>query len=115
MFALEIYDRIGNKLKLGDIVKISNGREFTYYAEVKYLEKEKMLAPFHTFSFHSIVKVDNLPSNAKKTKEERYNSWYTHPPEIDDRVAAKHAEQYLTDWLHCEYLIDRKYFRIEIL
>ena len=43
MFILEFQDRNGNKLAIGDIVKISNGKEFNFYAEVKYLENEKII------------------------------------------------------------------------
>lgn len=46
MFILELYDRLGNKLNLGDIVKVSDGRgSFQFFAEVKYLEEEKCLTP----------------------------------------------------------------------
>ena len=80
MFTLELYDRKGNKLNIGDIVKISDGKNFTFYSEVKYLEKEKAIAPFHTFCFHSFEKVETVPDHAKPGTEERYKIWYTHTP-----------------------------------
>lgn len=115
MFKLELYDRIGNKLNLGDIVKISNGREFSFYAEVKYLENEKIITPFHTFSFHSFEKVDSVPEHAKKSSEERYNIWYTHSPELDEKEASEYANKYLIDWRQCEHLLEKRCFRVELL
>ena len=55
MFKLELYDRKGNILSIGDIVKISDGKGFHFFSEVKFLEDEKCIAPFHTFSFHSCL------------------------------------------------------------
>jgi|SRR5690606_12924882 len=115
MFKLELYDRIGNKLNLGDIVKVSNGREFTFYAEVKYLENEKVITPFHTFSFHSFEKVDEIPEHAKKLAEERYDIWFTYSPELDEKEAIEHANKYLTDWRQCERLLENRCFRIELI
>ena len=82
MFNLELYDRKGVKLKLGDIVKVSNRHNFNFYAEVKYLPNEGVITPFHTFSFHSFEKVDAVPEHAVKSTEDRYNIWYTHTPAI---------------------------------
>jgi len=116
MFKLELYDRKGNKLNLGDIVKVSNGKEFSFYAEVKYLENEKVIAPFHTFSFYSFEKVDKIPEHAKKsTTEERYNVWYTHSPELDEKEAVEYANKYLISWRECEYLLEKRCFRVELL
>lgn len=114
MFKLELYDRIGNKLNLGDIVKISDGKKISFYSEVKYLEDEKVITPFHTFSFHSFEKVDSVPEHAKKSSiEERYGIWYTHSPEIDEKEAAQNAEKYLIDWRQCDHLLEKRCFRIE--
>jgi len=115
MFKLELYDRIGNKLSLGDIVKVSNGKWFNFYAEVKYLEKEKCITPFHTFSFHSFEKVDKVPEHAVKSTEESYDIWYTHTPEMDEKEAVEHAERYLADWKECEHLLEQRCFRIEMI
>lgn len=114
MFVLELYDRIGNKLNLGDIVKVSNGKEFYFYAEVKYLEKENIITPFHTFTFHSFEKVDKVPEHAKKSTEERYNIWYTYSPELDEKEAADCAEKYLIDWRQCEHLLESRCYRIQV-
>lgn len=114
MFTLELYDRIGNKLSLGDIVKVSNGREFTFFAEVKYLESEKVITPFHTFSFHSFEKVETIPEHAKKSTEERYNIWYTYSPELDEKESAEYANKYLISWRVCEHLLEERCFRVEI-
>ena len=114
MFKLELYDSKGNKLNLGDIVKISNGRNICFYAEVKYLEKENKITPFHTFSFHSFEKVDKLPENVIKSTEERYNIYFTHDPETDKKEAVKHAEKYLIDWRQCEHLLEQGCYRIKL-
>lgn len=114
MFTLELYDRIGQPLNIGDIVKVSDGRRFNFYAEVKYLEKEETITPFHTFSFHSFEKVAELPETLIKCSEERYNIWFTHNPEIDTEEAIKEAEKYLIDWRQCEHLLKNRCFRIKL-
>lgn len=111
MFQLKLYDRNKIELNEGDIVKISNGRTFTFYAEVKYLEKEKCITPFHTFSFHSFVKVDTLPDGAIKSTEERYNIWWVENPEED--LSRDKFERYLIDWRACEHLLEMRCFDIE--
>lgn len=112
MFTLELYDRKGVKLELGDIVKVSDGRDFHFFAEVKYLESEQCITPFHTFSFHSFEKVDSVPENAIKSTEGRYNIWYVENPEIDNYKES--AERYLIDWRACEHLLEKKVFRIRL-
>jgi hypothetical protein len=112
MFILKLYDRKGNALKEGDIVKISNSREFTFYAEVKYIEEEGIIAPFHTFSFHSFEKVDSVPEGAVRSKEERYGLWYL-PEQREQDVDAEMYWQYLSEWRQCEHLIDNRCWRIE--
>lgn len=114
MFKLKLYDRIGNELNPGDIVKVSDGKTITFYSEVKYLEKEQVITPFHTFSFHSFEKVDKVPEGAVKCSEERYNIWFTHSPDVDQEDAVKAAERYLIDWRQCEHLLEQRCFRIEL-
>lgn len=114
MFILKLYDRDGKELSPGDIVEISDGRRFTFYAEVKWLEKEQVITPFHTFSFHSFRKVDKVPENAFKCNEERYNIWAVdHNNETTDE-SAKDFDQYLMDWRHCESLLEKIMWRIEL-
>lgn len=108
MFNLILTDRNGTILNEGDIVRISNAEHFTFYAEVKYLEAEKAIAPFHTFSFHSFEKVDSVPANAKLSQEERYKIWYVYSDEADADDNAKAHEGYLIDWRTCEHLLDGK-------
>lgn len=110
MFHLKLYDRLGNELNEGDIVKVSNGRAFTFYSEVKYLEDKEDIAPFHTFSFHSFEKVDKVPENAIRANEERYKIWYLPDGETDD--LADSAAKYLIDWRQCEHLLEKKVYRI---
>jgi hypothetical protein len=112
MFTLELLDRNGVSLKEGDIVKVSNGKEFHFFAEVKYLEKENAIAPFHTFSFHSFEKIDKLPDNAIKSTETRYGIWYVTDPENDCAEAAESAKDYLISWRECEHALDKRCFKI---
>lgn len=113
MFTLELYDRNGVKLQLGDLVKISNGKSFDFYSEVKYLPEEQIITPFHTFSFHSVVKVDEVPEGATKAREDRYNVWYLpNRDQIDTDPEA--GERYLMSWRTCEYKLNEKMFRIKI-
>jgi hypothetical protein len=114
MFKLILQDRKGNALNMGDIVKVSDGRYFKFYAEVKYLDKEKCITPFHTFSFHSFEKVDSVPENAIQSTEERYKIWYV-PDEYaqaDDEPDT--GEKYLMDWRTCEHLLEQSCYRIEL-
>lgn len=112
MFKLELYDRKGIKLKLGDVVKISNGKHFNYYAEVTYLKGEGVITPFHTFSFHSFEKVEEMPKDVIKLNEERYNIWYGLSPEADKEQAVKEATYYLQQWREVEHLLNNRTFRI---
>jgi hypothetical protein len=112
MFTLTIHDRNGVELNIGDVVKISDGKEFQFFAEVKYLYDEQILTPFHTFSFHSFEKVDKVPDNAIKSTETRYNIWYLKNKEIDND--AEHAERYLLSWRECERQLEKKCFRVKL-
>ena len=113
MFILKLKDRKGNILNIGDIVKISNGRNFTFYSEIKYLPDEKVITPFHTFSFHSFEKVDKVPNEAILTSEKRYKIWFLSNPEKDQDASS--GERYLIDWRQCEHLLDERCFEIELI
>lgn len=93
MFVLKLYDRKGVELKIGDIVKVSNGKLCTFFCEVKYLEDQECITPFHTFSFHSFEKIKEVPANATKSTEERYNVWYLYDDEAEPDKGAKECEQ----------------------
>ena len=111
MFILKLYDREGTELHEGDYVKVSNGKGFKFISEVKYLEKEKAIAPFHTFSFHSFVKIDKLPENVKLANENRYHIWYLENEEADEK--ASDFDKYLIDWRQCEHLLKESCYKIE--
>ena len=113
MFKMNLLDSLGNKLAIGDIVKVFNySTHSAFYAEVKYLADEQVITPFHTFSFHRFEKVDKVPENAIKCNEERYNIWYLDTKE--NEVDIEYGNQYLSSWRQCEHLIDRC-FSIELL
>lgn len=116
MFTLTLHDRNGEELKEGDIVRvISHNNRLQFYAEVKWLEAEQAIAPFHTCSFHSFEKVDAVPDNAVRTWEQRYGVWYV-PGELQQEGEHKRDEhsQYLYDWLQCEHLLKKKCYRIKL-
>lgn len=110
MFKLLLYDCKGQELKLGDIVRVISGDRYgnEFYARVTYLKDQQAIAPFHTFSFHAFEKVDELPKEVIKSTETRYDIWYT---EADERKAEQ-FESYLIDWRACEYLLQKRCFRI---
>ena len=112
MFKLELCDRDGNTLQQGDIVKVSNGKDFTFYSEVKYIG-DGNIAPFSTFSFHSFKKVDKLPDNAVQGSEERYKIWWTGTGDVEkDIEITDRYSKYLIDWRNCETNINNKCFKI---
>jgi hypothetical protein len=115
MFILRLYDRNGTELKPGDIVQISNGRWMTFWCEVKFLEEECLITPFHTFSFHSFEKVDKVPDHAVKSTEERYNIWYVYDDEADKDEESNKFDRFLSEWRHCEHLLETRMWRIEKL
>lgn len=102
---LILTDVHGKTLNFGDIVKINSGRggDSCFYAQITYLEKEKSIAPFHSFSFHSFEKVDKVPEGAKELSETRYKSWFMNT----DIEAEKRFEGYLMDWRKCEHELNR--------
>lgn len=114
MFLLKLFDRNGTELQLGDIVMISDGRNFKFFAEVKYLPEEKVITPFHTFSFHSFVKIDSLPKNAIKCTESRYDIWFVIEEDAHPDFNAADFEKYLRDWRQCETLMEKRMWQIEI-
>jgi hypothetical protein len=111
MFKLILQDRKGNILNEKDIVKVSNGKTFTFYSEVKYIDKKGVLAPFHTFSFHSFEKVDKVPDGAILADELDYNIWYVPNAEPDEY--AKDFNKYLMSWRECEIAIEKSAFVIK--
>lgn len=112
-FQLTIHDREGTQLNIGDIVMVSNRNEFTFYSEVKWIEERQVLAPFHTFSFHSFLKVDKVPDHAIKGNNPDYDIWYLEIPEVDDNAAE--FSEYLSSWRECERQIEKAAFRIKLL
>ena len=78
----------------------------------KYLEEENAIAPFHTFSFHSFVKVDKLPENCELSKSEtRYKIWIPANKETD--LHSENGEKYLSSWRQCEDLLSKNCYRIK--
>ena len=112
MFILELYDREGTKLNIGDYVAVSNSERFTFYAEVKYLKDDGIITPFHTFSFSSVLKVDKLPDNAIKSTEERYNIYYI--PEDEADKDGKRFTEFLWSWRKCEHHLNTTSWKIKL-
>ena len=112
MFVLELFDREGTKLNIGDYVAVSNSERFTFYAEIKYLIDEGIITPFHTFSFSSVVKVDKIPDNAIRSTEERYNIYYV--PEEEKDNDGKRFKEFLLSWRKCEHHLRTTSWRIRL-
>ena len=115
MFILKLQDRNGAELKEGDLVRIEDGYgQITFFCEVKYLEEEKAIAPFHTFAFHSIEKTDSLPPEAEPMNMEgRYKAWYLRSNDDDNEENNfKAHDKYLTSWRECEYQLNNRAFHI---
>lgn len=113
-FKLTLHDRNGTELNQGDIVRVYNtGREYEFYSEVKYLPEEKVIAPFHTFTFHSFEKVDKVPDNAVQSTNERYKIWYLGDTEQTDN--SDMHENYLTSWRECEHYLSDGCYNIELI
>ena len=108
---LILKDRKGNILNEGDIVKISDGKRFTFFSEVKYNPEKKCIYPFHTFSFHSFEKVSEVPIDALQSNQEDYKVWYTINPEEDGE--AQRYSHYMRSWKECERLLEDQCFFIE--
>lgn len=111
MFEITFHDRNGTELKEGDIVALSDGRSINFYCEVKWIEAEQIMAPWHTFSFHSVEKIDKLPDGVTLSDETRYKCWFHNSP-LDDSDS-KPFNNYLMEWRTCEREIDKRVFRIK--
>lgn len=111
MFIVKLKDRNGRPLRLGDIVKISDGKRITFFVRVTWLPEIKKLVPFHTFSFHSIEYVgDNvevLPDGIVQCVEPRFDCWFMPGTNLD--ASAKAHEQYLMEWRKCENVLESCY------
>lgn len=115
MFILKLYDRNGRELNIGDLVKISDHRsQFSFFCEVKWLEDEKVITPFHTFSFHSFEKIDKVPENAIKSTEERYNIWYLYEDQAEHDTERASFDNYLMSWRECEHHLEKRSWRIDL-
>ena len=115
MFKLILMDREGKKLKIGDLVKVSDGRGFSFYAKIQYDKKSKTIAPFHTFSFHSFLKVDKLPKNAIERTDRNFTYWFVHNPESDLDVHQTTTRNYVLSWLECERALKESCYCIELI
>lgn len=111
-FLLTLHDHHGKELKLGDIVRVNTGNSYPshFWARVTWLEKEKTIAPFGTFAFHSFERVDKLPDGAIKSTEKDYDIWYITNDE--EEATAEIYENYLISWRVCEDLLQKGCFKI---
>lgn len=117
MLLLTIHDKNGTELNFGDIVKVESyscGRHYTFFSEVKYLPESQSIAPFHTFAFHGVEKVDKLPDGAVQMDEQRYRCWMLFHEDTENSPSEKSYSRYLMEWRECEHLLSEKIFRIHI-
>ncbi len=97
MFKLILKDSKEVPFKEGDIVKVINRLGSpVFYCEVTFLEDKKAIAPFHSFCFHYIEKVDGVPEGTMPIKEERYKTYRIGKVGEDD-FEENYAEKYLMD------------------
>ena len=113
MFKLILKDSKGTPLKEGDLVRLTGRIDSpVFYCEVTFLEEEKRIVPFHSFSFNHIERVDKLPSDAIPLKEERYKAYMSPSENVHDK---NYIDNYLMDWRVCEHRINERCFDIERL
>lgn len=114
---LQLQDAHGIELNLGDIVKINTHvKDYLntpFFAEITYDEERKCIYPFHTFSFHSMEKVNKLPDTAVKLDEKRYNCWFDKNRDKNTE-AVKEADKYLMSWRQCEHNLNKRMYHIKI-
>ena len=109
MFIFELYDSLGEMLSEGDIVRVIGNYGVRFYSEVKYLDDEQVIAPFHTFSYHRFEKVHQVPDGCTESDtEERYKIWI----ESDPDKLKSNTDEYLASWRVCEHNLERRIYRI---
>lgn len=108
MFRLRFYDCDGIEVTEGDIVQIFAKNEIIFYSEVKYLEDEQVIVPFHNFAWYRFKKVDSIPLFAIKSDETRFQLWYN--PDADHNYKA--SQELLWSWKDCEVLLEKRCWRI---
>lgn len=111
MFTLKLQDRNGQELKQGDIVKVSDGKRYTFYTEVKFFKETGIISPFDTFSFHSFEKVDKVPDGLIERSGDIANFRYWVAKDETD-IDGQQFNGYLMSWRTCENLIKSKCFLI---
>jgi hypothetical protein len=115
MFILKLNDRNGLELNENDFVKISNGKSFDFFSQVKYIEETKSIIPFSVFTFHSIVKIDSIPLNAVKSKLADYDVWYLYNDDAEADNDSFLYDNYLRSWRECELKLEDRCFKIELI
>jgi hypothetical protein len=66
--------------------------------------------PFSVFSFHSIIKVKDLPPDAVECNSDGFNYWHSKKDLPDDGVET--VKKYLTSWLECERFLENSCFDV---
>ena len=79
MINLEIFDSMGNNVKVNNLVKVkcNSLKKITFFAKVTI--KEGILFPFDHFSFDYIEVIKNLPEDAifiKSKNKDDFDYWY---------------------------------------
>jgi hypothetical protein len=108
MFKLRFFDCDQVEVMEGDIVKIYAGNATIFYSEVKYLEDEKVIVPFHNFAWYRFKKVDTIPLFAIKSDESRFDLWY----EPDAKHNYKVPQELIWSWKDCEVLLEKRCWQI---
>ncbi len=111
MFKLHLFDTKGERLSIGDIVKVKGNTGSAFYTHVKFSEKDQSITPFSTFCFHAIEKVSEIPEGAVLMKTSDGNHWYSND---NSEYSEEGHSEYLESWFTCSQMISKGCFRIEI-
>lgn len=107
MFKLRFFDCNQVEIHEGDTIKIYAGNTTIFYSEVKYLQEEKVLVPFHNFAWFRFEKVNTVPLFAIKSDEARFNLWYE--PDVKHNYV---PQELLISWRDAEVLLEKRCWQI---
>jgi hypothetical protein len=103
---LEIFDSIGTKLEINDLVKIQHERNgtLTFYTRVQIINGQ--IYPINKFSFDRIIKVDSIPTDCKYCQpniENNFPEYWMHPSQELQLIKEKRLDTWRMNVLSFEY------------
>lgn len=102
---LEIFDSIGTKLEINDLVKIQHERNgtLTFYTRVQIINGQ--IYPINKFSFDRIIKVDSIPTDCKYCQaniENNFPEYWMHPAQELELIEKKRLDTWRMNVLSFE-------------